>query len=202
MDCRIQPRKKENQPFLATGKDLAVDSIIAMDSGLKVAFEVVPPDPCLRQPKRQSSVVELLAAPFSESLIRFKPGAFAGRRALALPYVDVRVIEDRLDEVLGPRNWQDEYECLPGGSVTCKLKIRLDDEWITKMDVGSAAEHMDEGDRRKAAFSDALKRAAVKFGIGRYLYRVGGQWVEYDPHKRQFLVQPKLQSGPVVFPKP
>ena len=110
------------------------------------------------------------------------------------------MIEDRLDEVLGPRNWQDEYECLPGGSVTCKLKIRLDDEWITKMDVGSAAEHMDEGDRRKAAFSDALKRAAVKFGIGRYLYRVGGQWVEYDPHKRQFLVQPKLQSGPVVFP--
>ena len=60
MDCRIQPRKQENQPFLATGKDLAVDSIIAMDSGLKVAFEVVPPDQCLRQP----SVVELLAAPF------------------------------------------------------------------------------------------------------------------------------------------
>ena len=71
MDCRIQPRKQENQPILATGKDLAVDSIIAMDSGLRVAFEVVPPDQCLRQPKRQQSVVELLAAPFSETLIRF-----------------------------------------------------------------------------------------------------------------------------------
>lgn len=120
----------------------------------------------IQSAKRQFSVMDQLAAPFCESVIRFKPAAFAGRRALALPYVDVCVIEDRLDGVLGPGNWQDEYKCLPGGSVTCRLKIRLDGEWITKMDVGSAADHMDEGDRRKAAFSDALKRAAVKFGIG------------------------------------
>jgi hypothetical protein len=40
------------------------------------------------------------------------------------------------------------------------------------MDVGGPSEQPDEGDRVKAAFSDALKRAAVKFGIGRYLYRL------------------------------
>jgi hypothetical protein len=62
--------------------------------------------------------------------------------------------------------WQDEYECLPDGSVVCRLRLRLGDEWITKMDVGAPSEQPDEGDRRKAAFSDALKRAAVKFGIG------------------------------------
>lgn len=141
------------------------------------------------------TVMTSLAAPFDEGLVRFKPAAFAGKRALAMPYVDVRVIEDRLDEVLGPANWQDEYECLPGGSVTCRLKLRLDGEWITKMDVGAPSEQMDEGDRRKAAFSDALKRAAVKFGIGRYLYRMGGQWLDYDPHRRQFLTSPRMQGA-------
>ena len=38
----------------------------------------------------------------------------------------------------------------------------------------------------KAAFSDALKRAAVKLGVGRYLYRLGGQWVDYDEKAKAF----------------
>jgi hypothetical protein len=48
------------------------------------------------------------------------------------------------------------------------------------------SEQPDGGDRLKAAFSDALKRAAVKYGVGRYLYRLPSQWVDYDPQRRQF----------------
>ena len=107
-----------------------------------------------------------------------------------------RVIQDRLDDVLGVMGWQDSYECLPDGSVVCRLRIRLGTEWITKEDVGGQSEQPDEGDRRKAAFSDALKRAAVKFGIGRYLYRLKPQWVDYDPQKRQLIGTPRL---PVVI---
>ncbi|MFQ3650102.1 MAG: Rad52/Rad22 family DNA repair protein, partial [Gemmataceae bacterium] len=80
----------------------------------------------------------------------------------------------------------------PDGSVVCRLQIRVGDEWITKEDVGGPSEQPDEGDRRKAAFSDALKRAAVKFGIGRYLYRLKPQWVAYDPQKRRILGTPQL----------
>jgi len=47
----------------------------------------------------------------------------------------------------------------------------------------------------KAAFSDALKRAAVKFGIGRYLYRLPTTWCDYDPQKRQFRQLPQLATG-------
>src|SRR5204863_464715 len=47
-------------------------------------------------------------------------------------------------------------------------------------------------DRLKSAFSDALKRAAVKLGIGRYLYRLPLQWVEYDAQTRQLKGAPKL----------
>jgi hypothetical protein len=145
-------------------------------------------------------LTESLAAPFDPREVRFKPAVVSGNRALALAYVDARVIQDRLDDVLGVTGWQDEYECLPDGSVVCKLRLRLGDEWITKMDVGGQSEQPDEGDRRKAAFSDALKRAAVKFGIGRYLYRLPSQWVDYDPHKRQFARTPTLP--PSALPKP
>jgi hypothetical protein len=144
-----------------------------------------------------------LAAPFDPSAVKFKPAVVSGNRALALAYVDARVIQDRLDDVLGVENWQDEYQVLPEGSVVCRLKLRLGDEWITKVDVGSPSEQPDEHDRVKAAFSDALKRAAVKFGVGRYLYRLPSTWCDYDPKKKQFTSLPKLPAPkPVAADKP
>jgi hypothetical protein len=147
-----------------------------------------------------STVMLRLAEPFVAGEVKFKPAMVSGARALALAYVDARTIQDRLDAVLGVVGWQDEYECLPDGAVVCKLRLRLGEEWITKMDVGSPSEQPDEGDRRKAAFSDALKRAAVKFGVGRYLYRLPSQWVDWDVNKRQFRQMPRLvqpQAAPV-----
>jgi hypothetical protein len=154
------------------------------------ATEKVPSAP---QPSVEE-LTEALAAPFDPREVKFKPAVVSGQRALALAYIDARVIQDRLDDVLGVTGWQDEYECLPDGSVVCRLRLRLGDEWITKMDVGGQSEQPDEGDRRKAAFSDALKRAAVKFGIGRYLYRLPQQWCDYDPQKRQFTRTPTLPA--------
>ena len=138
------------------------------------------------------ALTQALAEPFELQEVRFKPQVVSGNRAMAIAYVDARMIQDRLDEVLGVAGWQDEYEVLPDGSVVCRLRLHLGDQWITKMDVGGPSEQPDEGDRRKAAFSDALKRAAVKFGIGRYLYRLPDQWVDFDPQKRRFVRAPKL----------
>jgi hypothetical protein len=144
------------------------------------------------------AITAALAAPFDAGEVKFKPQAVKNNRALALAYVDARVIQDRLDEVLGVEGWQDEYQLLPDGSVVCKLTLKLGDQWITKMDVGSPSEQPDSGDRLKAAFSDALKRAAVKFGVGRYLYRLQSQWADYDPVKKQFTRPPQLP----VFTQP
>lgn len=138
------------------------------------------------------SITRALAAPFEVSEVKFKPQAVKGNRALALAYVDVRAIMDRLDNVLGVENWQDRYQLLPDNSVMCRLRLRIGDRWITKSDVGGPSEQPDGGDRLKAAFSDALKRAAVKFGIGRYLYRLPQTWADYDPQKRQFTSPPRL----------
>lgn len=151
-----------------------------------------------------------LTAPFLPTEVKFKPQSVKGNRALALAYIDCRVIQDRLDAVLGVENWMDEYEILTDGSVMCRLRLRLNGEWVVKTDVGSPSEQPDSGDRLKAAFSDALKRAAVKFGIGRYLYRLPAVWCDYDPQKRQFVGTPQLpawaipksKAAPVPSPAP
>ncbi|HVL15472.1 MAG TPA: Rad52/Rad22 family DNA repair protein [Gemmata sp.] len=153
-----------------------------------------------RDPQVQA-LAAALSSPFEPREIKFKPQMVKNNRALAMAYIDARLIQDRLDEVLGVENWQDQYDILTDGSVMCRLRIRLGGRWITKSDVGSPSEQPDSGDRLKAAFSDALKRAAVKFGIGRYLYRLPAQWVDYDPVKKQLTQLPQLPAFALPTPK-
>lgn len=86
--------------------------------------------------------------------------------AICVPYVTNRAIQSRLDEVVGPESWSNEFRPGPDGGVMCGLSIRVGDEWVTKWD---GAENTDvEG--VKGGLSGAMKRSAVQWGIGRYLY--------------------------------
>ncbi|MBW6395556.1 MAG: Rad52/Rad22 family DNA repair protein [Thermus sp.] len=143
-------------------------------------------------------VWQKLSEPFPPGEVQWRIEALSRdkKRALVVPYVDARTVLDRLDRVVGPEGWQDAYEVLADGERAVRdergerrerlveVKCRLTVLGVTKEDVG-------EGDSLKAAFSDALKRAAVKFGVGRYLYRLEKQWVDYDPEKGRF-TPPKL----------
>ena len=104
-----------------------------------------------KQQTEVESLTKALSAPFELTEVKFKPAVVSGNRAMALAYVDARVIQDRLDDVLGVAGWQDDYECREDGSVVCRLRLRLGDEWITKVDVGGPSEQPDGGDRLKAA---------------------------------------------------
>jgi len=140
-----------------------------------------------------SSLAKQLLLPFDLGEVKFKPQKVNGNRAMAVAYIDARHVMDRLDEVLGIDGWKDEYSVLPGGSeVECRLSLRLAGTWITKIDVGGMSEQPDGGDRMKAAYSDALKRAAVKFGVGRFLYRTQQAWQDFDPVKKRFIYTLKL----------
>lgn len=134
-----------------------------------------------------------LAKPFDAEHIKAKPQVVKGNRALASFYIDARVVQERLDEVLGIEGWTAHYVDLPGGSVRCELAVFLGNQWVTKCDVGSPSDQPDAGDRVKAAYSDALKRAAVHFGVGRHLYRMPTVWHDYDPAK-------KAWASPVMIP--
>src|SRR3954469_18948544 len=110
-----------------------------------------------------------LAAPFENHEVKVR-AAQSGRQ---LHYITARTAMNRLDSVLGPENWWDEFVPLEN-SVICKLTLRLPDgSTVTKADAGGYAGMADSGDDDKSGFSDAFKRAAAKFGIARYLYRDG-----------------------------
>lgn len=140
-------------------------------------------------------LAEALVAPFGADEVKFLPKTVSGNRALAMAYIRADAVMSRLDAVFGVGGWQDAYAVLPCGSVVCTLRVRIGDEWIAKEDVGSPSKQPDAGDKLKAAFSGALKRAAVKFGIGRYLSRVVPAWADYDPQKKTWAKPPQLPGG-------
>lgn len=136
-----------------------------------------------------------LCEPFPAEAIGWKAQSVKNNRALAVAYIDARDVMRRLDDVLGPLNWTDDYTALADGSIMCRLSVRLPGgDWVTKCDVGGASDQPDAGDRLKAAFSDALKRAAVKLGVGRYIYEMPHSWVDYDPAKKQIVSPPQIPA--------
>lgn len=90
-----------------------------------------------------------------------------------LAYVTNRAIMARLDAVCGKENWKNEFKESPNSkAIECGISIRIDGEWITKWD---AAEETNI-EAVKGGRSGAMKRAAVQWGIGRYLYDLDAGW--------------------------
>jgi len=81
------------------------------------------------------------------------------------PYVTNRAVQDRLDQVVGKDRWKNKFIETAEGML-CELSILVDGEWVTKSD---GAEKKGR-EPLKTACSVAMKRAAVHWGIGRFLY--------------------------------
>lgn len=127
-----------------------------------------------------------LHKPFPAAEIEWRVGSTAPDKTsgLALAYLTARHVMDRLDAVCGSENWQDRYE-FHGPRTVCYLSIRIGDEWVTKADGAGDS----DVEAEKGAISDALKRAAVKWGIGRYLYDLGNIWVDLEPAGRSVRIK-------------
>ena len=102
-----------------------------------------------------------------------KNGKFWGK---ALAYITSRAVQDRLDEVCGPDNWKTSIE-KTDDTYLCTLSIRVKHEdgsyeWISRTDGADATDI----EPVKGGISGAIKRAAVHFGIGRYLYSLDEGW--------------------------
>lgn len=114
--------------------------------------------------------IKELRRPYTPEAVKFRPDGkirddadTATVRCLA--YIDARLVSDRLNEIVGG-NWWDSYTIFGGkGAVMCDLTVM----GVTHQDVGIPT-GTTAGSTAKAVLSDALKRAAVKFGIGAYLY--------------------------------
>ena len=134
-----------------------------------------------------------LGAPFHPLDLKFKPQTVTDRgpKAMLVGFVNARAIADRLDEVVGADGWEDSYTLFGRDEryVLCRLSVTIGGRTVHKQGLGEAA---DIGGL-KAAESDALKRAATKFGIGRYLYYLPQRWVQiqegYPPRDNPFALR-------------
>lgn len=91
-------------------------------------------------------------------------------QATCVAYIDSRDVQDILD---GTCQWSDRYY-EENGMLFCEITIYADGREYKRSDTGSES----NVDKEKGHSSDAFKRAAVKFGVGRFLYSLG---MEYLP---------------------
>lgn len=125
-------------------------------------------------------------------------------RGLAVPYVTNRAIQDRLDEVVGPDNWHNDYK--PWHQYTVKVRSKetrayeeksVDSQlcgisiyfegrgFITKWDGANDSDI----EPVKGGLSDSMKRAAVQWGIGRVLYKMDTVWVDVEKRGRTWIIK-------------
>lgn len=123
---------------------------------------------------------EELARPFSDAAIKYRVGAISKdkTKAQALPYVDPRAYEDRLNELV-PGAWSVAFEPWGSDRIICRLTIH----GITRSSTGDGAGSPDQV-AGTAAEAQAFKRAASKFGLGRHLYDMPAPWMAYDAERR------------------
>jgi hypothetical protein len=127
-----------------------------------------------------SEAVAQLGRPFTPAAIRIKPQTVTKsepRKGLVTFYIDARLVVARLNHVVGAAAWSDAYEVLSldpntGLPTECRLSVL----GVTKADIGQIEPGGFDNKAFKSAYSDALKRAAVKFNIGAYLYNLPQVW--------------------------
>ena len=137
-----------------------------------------------------------LAKPFPPSDIEWRIGQ-AGMKgdkvwAKVLAYITNRAIMDRLDSVCGPENWRNEFRYEAAGAVLCGLSIKWGDEWVTKWD---GAENTDI-EAVKGGLSNAMKRAGVQWGIGRYLYDLEEGWATVSESGTHYVPKNEKKGTP------
>lgn len=130
-------------------------------------------------------IFDALCEPFPIDFVSWRIGSTNAdkTKGMALCYLDARAVMDRLDSICGPAGWQCKYSMIAGIAI-CDLGIRLDGEWIWKADGAGATDV--EGE--KGMLSDALKRAAVRWGIGRYLYDLDSPWVPITKRGNSYMI--------------
>lgn len=104
-----------------------------------------------------------LRRPFTPQAVKFKVQAAWPKeqptKGLIVSYIDARLVVERLNKVC-PHLWEPRPR-FEHGHLWCDLTI----DGLTRPDLG-------EGYQGKGLWSDALKRAAVQFGVGVSLYAV------------------------------
>lgn len=123
--------------------------------------------------------VKLLTAPFAKDKVSVKVQSFNKERtkAMLVLYLQHTDVMDRLDAVDPSWNCTVLEERPVGDTVYVRTRMTLK---------GVSRENVGEGNDPKGAYSDALKRCAMLFGVGRYLYDTNTPWVAYSESQDKY----------------
>lgn len=144
-------------------------------------------------------VFDILAKPFHPDDVEWRPQKFVkDGNCQVLAYITARGVMNRLDEAVGPANWDMHLETIDMGTSSkldkqgnqtdykgfiCTLTLRIEDkDGNVKVVTRQDASQLTDFEAIKGGASGAIKRAAVHFGIGRYLYGLGQTWVKTDQY--------------------
>jgi hypothetical protein len=138
------------------------------------------------------SLQEKLECPFPPSRVSWRIGRKNQEKTKAqlLAYIDARDVMERLDRACGFENWQCRYSMAEGTLLICEVGLRIGSEWLWR--ANGAGDTQVEAEKGKC--SDAFKRAAVLWGIGRYLYDLPTPWVDVNQYG-------KWDKDPVMPPQ-
>ncbi len=122
-----------------------------------------------------------LRAPFTPDDVDFRLQSTFNQgekiKGIAIAYMDARLVQDRLDEVVGPENWSFDWQPMATkDNAVIAAKGTLTICGVSKSDIGDC----DATERNKASVSDAFKSAAVMWGIGRYMYGLRSSFCEVE----------------------
>ena len=96
-------------------------------------------------------------------------------KLIVVPYINNRCVMHRFDAAFGAENWTSEFREISNGFL-CRLTVTINDRTIYREDGASKTNIEPE----KGGISDAMKRAAVQFGLGRCLYDYPRVFIECD----------------------
>jgi hypothetical protein len=153
------------------------------------------------EPAKVKEIVEALSEPFDEEYIQWKPQTITKdkKKAQAAAYIDTRAAYDRLNDVLGNGGWFDLAEVTFSEEFGKKTGWK-DDAVVSPVTKCLATIHLGivgvglhsgvgegwgaDDNAYTIAFAQALKRAAVPFGMGRYLYDLPKVYHPIDQWKK------------------
>ena len=125
-----------------------------------------------------------LSKPFPASLVKQKPGKFAAA------YVEHGIINQRLLEVVGPFTFTVDKPVTNADGVVsgclATLSCTIDGERVMVTEVGDV-EHPSQNNASnlKSASSDALKRCAMRLGVGLHLWTADSYYLNKSLEKRE-----------------
>ena len=136
-----------------------------------------------------------LRKPFDPKKVSWRIGSTNAdkTKGMALAYIDARDVQDRFDEVCGIEGWANRFIPMHDKKTVCEIGVKVSHgsdlagprmEWVWKSDGAGDS----DVEAEKGALSDAFKRAAVKWGVGRYLYDLDSPWVAIEPMGRSFKI--------------